>query len=438
MLSVVEEDLSKLPYGPLRVEKTANNTIIISYEDDMLASMKDRSEIRINFFYDETRSDGYCLSSSPTFWVLSKIQESGSNVAEGPDITNAGSKWSWEIQSQVFYTDIENLSYFEATYSDWDDADAFRTLADGALSVEVDTQKIEEENSKTLAIEALLEELLFVDEHDREYLTPDMDDFRILIYDIPEISVLCEYGIRRDEMGLPMAYMLNTNGKERKAGCKYIEVVSYDRESGNHIVRQKLMFDNEEDALHPYVAERQEFWYFFENYSGDCVIHYEHGENGGPNMTLTWENVANMDNYVSASQVAQSDTNNTSDNKDDNGSYNGTNATSQIISILSQAAGDYGSFKLVDYGNGTYALVDINYTYQQRVGEPPNYTWVENGFQGQSSLFGDGLGAEDMGDGVFVEVNLTLEREYRVVINKDGAIAFYGVDGGGMDFPRID
>ena len=176
----------------------------------------------------------------------------------------------------------------------------------------------------------------------------------------------------------------------------------------------------------------------FDNVSGDCVIHYEHGENGGPNMTLTWEDVANMDNYVSASQVAQSDTNNTSDNKDDIGSYNGTNATSQINSILSQAAGDYGSFKLVDYGNGTYALVDINYTYQQRVGEPPNYTWVENGFQGQSSLFGDGLGAEDMGDGVFVEVNLTLEREYRVVINKDGAIAFYGVDGGGMDFPRID
>ena len=137
-------------------------------------------------------------------------------------------------------------------------------------------------------------------------------------------------------------------------------------------------------------------------------------------------------------QVDQSDTNNTSDNKDDIGSYNGTNATSQINSILSQAAGDYGSFKLVDYGNGTYALVDINYTYQQRVGESPNYTWVENGFQGQSSLFGDGLGAEDMGDGVFVEVNLTLEREYRVVINKDGAIAFYGVDGGGMDFPRID
>jgi len=176
----------------------------------------------------------------------------------------------------------------------------------------------------------------------------------------------------------------------------------------------------------------------FDNVSGDCVIHYEHGENGGSNMTLTWEDVANMDNYVSASQVAQSDTNNTSDNKDDIGSYNGTNATSQINSILSQAAGDYGSFKLVDYGNGTYALVDINYTYQQRVGESPNYTWVENGFQGQSSLFGDGLGAEDMGDGVFVEVNLTLEREYRVVINKDGAIAFYGVDGGGMDFPRID
>lgn len=176
----------------------------------------------------------------------------------------------------------------------------------------------------------------------------------------------------------------------------------------------------------------------FDNVSGDCVIHYEHGENGGSNMTLTWEDVANMDNYVSESQVAQSDTNNTSDNKDDIGSDNGTNATSQINSILSQAAGDYGSFKLVDYGNGTYALVDINYTYQQRVGESPNYTWVENGFQGQSSLFGDGLGAEDMGDGVFVEVNLTLEREYRVVINKDGAIAFYGVDGGGMDFPRID
>ena len=120
------------------------------------------------------------------------------------------------------------------------------------------------------------------------------------------------------------------------------------------------------------------------------------------------------------------------------GGHSQTNTDSAVNALLSQAAGDYGSFKLVDYGNGTYALVDINYTYQQRVGEPPNYTWVENGFQGQSSLFGDGLGAEDMGDGKFVEVNLTLETEYRVVINKNGAIAFYGVDGGGMDFPRID
>jgi len=264
----VEEDTSRQPDTVLCVEKSAEDTIIVSFENDLLSSMKDGSEIWIRFYYDETGSEGYELTSSNTFWALSRIGEGGPNLAEGTDFTNTGAKWSWEVLSPVFYDDVENVKYFEAIYRDWNNADASGMIADGTISVETGIAEREEADPGTQAISAQLDKLLFMDEYDREYMTPDTDDFRILIYDIPEISILYSYGIKYDLMGYPVAYILYPGGDEKKAGCKYVEVTSYDKESGNSIVRQKLVFETEEDALHPYVATNSEFWYYFEDYSG--------------------------------------------------------------------------------------------------------------------------------------------------------------------------
>lgn len=264
----VEEDTSRQPDTVLCVEKSAEDTIIVSFENGKLSSVKDGSEILIRFYYDETRSGGYELSSSTAFWALSRIGEGGPNLVEGTDFTNTGAKWSWEVLSPVFYDGVENVRYFEAIYRDWNNADASGMIADGTISVETGIAEREEADPGTQAISAQLDKLLFMDEYDREYMTPDTDDFRILIYDIPEICVLYSYGIKYDDMGYPEAYILNPGGDEKNAACKYIEVKSYDKESGNSIVRQKLVFETEEDALHPYVATYPEFWYYFEDYSG--------------------------------------------------------------------------------------------------------------------------------------------------------------------------
>ena len=265
------ENTSKQSDSVISVEKAVYDTVIVSFENDILGSMKDGSEIWIRFYYDETRSGGYELSSSTTFWALSRIGEVGSNLAEGPDFTNTGAKWIWDVLSPSFYDDVENVRYFEVIYKDWNNADAPRMIADGTISVETgiaETEETEEADPGTQAISVQLDKLLFIDEYDREYMTPDTDDFSILIYDIPEISLLYSYGIRYDVMGYPVAYILYPGGDEKKAGCKYIVVTSYDKESGNSIVRQKLVFETEEDALHPYVATNSEVWYYFEDYSG--------------------------------------------------------------------------------------------------------------------------------------------------------------------------
>ena len=264
----VEENTSKQSDSVISVEKAVQDTVIVSFENDILGSLKDGSEIWIRFYYDETGSEGYELTSSNTFWALSRIGEGGPNLAEGTDFTNTGAKWSWEVLSPLFYDDVENVRYFEVIYKDWDNDDASGLIADGFLSVEIGVAEREEADPRPQAISAQLDKLLFMDEYDREYMTPDTDDFRILIYDIPKISVLYSYGIKYDIMGYPEAYILNPGGDEKNAACKYIEVKSYDKESGNSIVRQKLVFETEEDALHPYVATNPEFWYYFEDYSG--------------------------------------------------------------------------------------------------------------------------------------------------------------------------
>lgn len=221
-------------------------------------------------FFRCTRNGGFELSVSPTFWAVCSIGEAGPNLAEGSDFQKAGTTWKWEIISPAFYRDIANCTYYEVTFSDRDDPDAMRMLADGNLAVtEMYRENAEEEDT---AEDPAVMALLYENEDDRTYMTPDTDDFRIIVYEIPEISVIYNYGIKTDDVGLPMAYILFPSGNEQMSGCKYIEVTSFDKESGENIRRSKLAFDNEDDALHPYVANSQEFWYFFEDYSGEYGV----------------------------------------------------------------------------------------------------------------------------------------------------------------------
>ncbi|MCR5452236.1 MAG: hypothetical protein K6F00_06365, partial [Lachnospiraceae bacterium] len=254
----------------LTVEKSAPDTVFVSYTDEILNSLGDNNEVRLRFYSDEDRSGGYELSASPSFWAVSTIGESVPNLAEGTDIQKAGATWKWEIVSSAFYQEVSNCTYYEVTFADWDDPDENRLLADGKLKVtETNAESAKEENK---AEDPAVMALLYEDEDDRTYMTPDTDDFRIIVYEIPKISVVYNYGIKTDDAGYPMAYVLFPSENERMASCKYVEVTSFDKESGVNIIRSKLIFENEEDALHPYVATSDDFWYYFEDYSGEYGV----------------------------------------------------------------------------------------------------------------------------------------------------------------------
>ncbi len=252
------------------VVKTAPDTVRVSFTDEILNTMTDRNEIRIRFYYDDSRNAGYELSSSPSYWTVSTIGEAGQNLAEGSEFQKNGTIWKWEIPSPDWYQKIADCSYYEVMFSDWDDPDGAKTLSEGSLIVTEAGQESAEKESK--AEDPAVTALLYEDEADREYLAPDTDDFRVIVYEIPEISVIYNYGIWTDTYGMPVAYILFPSGEEKAAGCKYVEVTSFDKESGKNILRSKLVFENEEDALHPYVANSEEFWYYFEDYSGEYGV----------------------------------------------------------------------------------------------------------------------------------------------------------------------
>ena len=155
-------------------------------------------------------------------------------------------------------------------FSEWDDQDGAKMLSEGSLIVTEAGQESAEKESK--AENPAVTAFLYEDEADREYLAPDTDDFRVIVYEVPEISVVYNYGIKMDTAGFPEAYILYRNGDERAASCKYIEVISYDNESGTNTRRCKLVFENEDDALHPYVASDPAFWYYFEDFSGEYGV----------------------------------------------------------------------------------------------------------------------------------------------------------------------
>lgn len=85
------------------VVKAAPDTVTVSFTDEILNTMGDQNEIRIRFYYDDSRNAGYELSSSPSYWTVSTIGEAGQNLAEGSEFQKNGTIWKWEIPSPDWY-----------------------------------------------------------------------------------------------------------------------------------------------------------------------------------------------------------------------------------------------------------------------------------------------------------------------------------------------
>ncbi len=184
----------------------------------------------------------------------------------------------------------------------------------------------------------------------------------------------------------------------------------------------------------------------FGDISGDCDVHYESGGNGGPVITLAWEDVVNPERYTAQSQTTQNGNdagNGAAAGQDDRGQAQ-TGAESAVNTVLSQAAGHYvqgnglGSLDLVDHGNGSYSLENIHVVYKVQVGEFPNTQWEDREWRGSTGSFGDGNGARNGGDGI-VRLTLNLiDGNKTVTITSQGGIAIDNNDGSGLDFVKVD
>lgn len=110
-----------------------------------------------------------------------------------------------------------------------------------------------------------IKELLYTDEYDEEYLTPDSEDYEVIVYEVPVVYLVSDYTVYRDAYGVPEGFGLPRSGNEYKTSCTYIKVISYG--TGREIlsVKEKLDYPDEKDALRPYLAALSENWVMFDN-----------------------------------------------------------------------------------------------------------------------------------------------------------------------------
>ncbi len=110
-----------------------------------------------------------------------------------------------------------------------------------------------------------INELLYTDEYDKEYLTPDSDDYKVIVYDVPIVYIVPDYTVFRDAYGVPEGFGLPRSGNEYKTSCTYIRVISYGTSGEIISLKEKLAYPDEKDALRPYLAALSENWVRFDD-----------------------------------------------------------------------------------------------------------------------------------------------------------------------------
>lgn len=142
------------------------------------------------------------------------------------------------------------------------------TTFDSELSDEV----IEKNDKNTIIEETkvLIESIVFTNENDRKYLSPDTDDYRIIYQELPEITVFPGWGISGVANSICFCGISDGSNNARiKAWC--IDVISYD-ESGNFVSqKQKIWVDNEDDAMTLMYTEKA-CAYWFDTETGTNAV----------------------------------------------------------------------------------------------------------------------------------------------------------------------
>lgn len=133
---------------------------------------------------------------------------------------------------------FDRLAFY--MYADKDDA--WQTVeATGVVVFDID-DGIEKGAEK-------ISKILYVNDKDREYLTPESDDFRVEIYEIPEAVVYRTASTIRPP-GSVLRFGTDPSKDAELVKCKVTRVVEYDKVLGDITAySERTEFENERDAL---------------------------------------------------------------------------------------------------------------------------------------------------------------------------------------------
>ena len=115
------------------------------------------------------------------------------------------------------------------------------------------------------------EAFVFSNDDDRQYLSPDSEDYRILYYELPAVTVFPEWTVKQSLAG-DLYFAGNSHGEDNRTCTAWvIDVMSFD-ESGHMISeKQKLWVEKENDAVSLACSEKV-CVYFFEHETGSNSI----------------------------------------------------------------------------------------------------------------------------------------------------------------------
>lgn len=106
---------------------------LIRFDNEQLNTIKEgEKELWLRLYKDDSREEGYEISSSDTFWTVSKLGLDG-NIFEDYIIEKNGTEWSWVMTASDFWDDIVDCTYYEAIIKDWKNDDNSGMIADGNI-----------------------------------------------------------------------------------------------------------------------------------------------------------------------------------------------------------------------------------------------------------------------------------------------------------------
>ena len=106
-----------------------------------------------------------------------------------------------------------------------------------------------------------VEALIYLNDTDREFLTPTTDDYLMIYVDMPEVTVFPYWGI--ENINGSWVYMGWSEGSENlEKPAQYVEVISYDSAGNVETQRQSLRLEERNDALRLMCTEKLcSYWF---------------------------------------------------------------------------------------------------------------------------------------------------------------------------------